>query len=326
MAPLSSDLLGRSVLLVLGVLVFVSLWPRPALAEVSEVTGRAYGYSSSLSLFGEPPVETGPLPVVTLPPDGSTTPITETDADGESARHGPAIVVQATEMTVSTEGTTGPDGSVASSVSVAFGGGDERVSPFSADEVRSTCTASESAVTGSTTLDNASLVTSTDLDGQPADIVDLPAAPAPDTTFGGTIDDVGDTFRIVLNEQIREGDTITVNAVHLYLGQNEDGEPVEGVAEGEAIIGQSVCGITASGTSTEDALPEAATTETAADAVTTTTTGEGETTTTQASDAVAAADQADRGGGWMVPAIGGLAALGVLAALSLRRPRGRHRG
>jgi pyruvate/2-oxoglutarate dehydrogenase complex dihydrolipoamide acyltransferase (E2) component len=58
---------------------------------------------------------------------------------------------------------------------------------------------------------------------------------------------VGDTFRIVFNEQIQEGDTLTVNAVHFYLGQNAEGEPAPGVALGEAIIGQSVCGVTASG-------------------------------------------------------------------------------
>lgn len=312
--------------MVLAALALLSLWQSPALAEVSEVTGQAYGYSSTLSLFGEPPDQTGPLPVVTLPREGSSTPITATDPDAESAQHGPAIVVQATEITVSTVGTTGGDGSVTSSASVAFDGDDERISPFSADEVRSTCTASESAVTGSATLDNASLVTSTDLDGEPADIIDLPASPPPNTTFGGTIDDVGDTFRIVLNEQIKEGDTITVNALHLYLGQNEDGERVEGVAEGEAIIAQSVCGVAAPGAGRPGTPLDGPTTETAAAAGGTTTTAARETTTTGASDALASTDQADGGSGWMVPAIGGLAALGLVAAVSLRRPRGRHRG
>jgi hypothetical protein len=48
---------------------------------------------------------------------------------------------------------------------------------------------------------------------------------------------VGDRFRVVLNEQFEEGGTITVNAMHLYL--------LGDIAVGDAIIGQSVCGVNA---------------------------------------------------------------------------------
>lgn len=321
MVRLSSVALRRPARVVLSVVVFASLWQRPAIADVSEVTGGAYGFSSSVSLFGGPAVDSGPLPVVTLPPEGSTTPITESDSNGESARQGPAIVVQATVIRVSTEGTTGLGGSVTSSASVVFGdNSEERVDPFSADEVRSTCTASESEVNGETTLDDASLVTSTDLDGEPVEIVDLPANPAPNTTLSGTNEAVGDTFRIVLNEQIREGDTLTVNAVHVFLGQNAQGDSVEAVARGEAVVGQSVCGVSTSAPSP----PDAAITETVPNAGAVAGLGGEETTTTRPAQEMAVAEQPDAGAGRATPVVGVLVGGAFLALmLGLRRRRGR---
>jgi hypothetical protein len=302
--------------------VLLSVWPRPALAEVAEVIGSAYGFSSSVSLFDGPAVVSGPTPVVTLPPEGSATPITEVDPDGESAQYGPAIIVQPTTMSVSTEGTAGPQGSVTSSSSVEFEKDEDEVElgPFDADRLESTCTATESGATGSATLSAASLVISSDPDsGEPVETIDLPVDPAPNTTFGGTIDDVGDTYRIVLNEQIVEGDTLTVNAVHFYLGQNEAGETVEGVARGEAVIGQSVCGVTASG-SGEPSAPNPELGEA-------TTEVEEANTTTSLGEAIAVPEQADPDAGPGPLPIGALVGGGLLAALlfRLRRPRGRHR-
>lgn len=235
--------------LLFSAMALSTFWQRQAAdAEVAAVTGSAYGFFTRVGLFGGPPSDIGPVLVVTLPQGGSPEPITQTDADGDSAVYGPAPIVETAAMTVSTEGTTGPDGSVTSSSSVEFNENqEEQVDPFNADNLLSTCTASESEVTGSTTLTNATLVTSTNPEGEPEETIDLPASPAPNTTFGGTIDVVDDTFRIVLNEQIREGDKLTVNAVHFYFGQNAAGEDVGGTALGEAIIGQSVCGVTATG-------------------------------------------------------------------------------
>ena len=301
-------------LLALAVL-FSGFWhQRPALAEVTEVTGSAYGFFTSVSLFGGAATDIGPLPVVTLPPGGSADPITETDPDGDSAQYGPAVIVQTTGMTVSTEGTTGPEGSVTSSSSLEFAENqEEQVDPFNADDLRSTCTASEAGVDGSVTLNDASLVTSTDAEGEPAETIDLPADPAPNTTFGGTIDHVGDTFRIVLNEQILEGDTLTVNAVHFYLGQNAAGEEVPGVANGDAILGQSVCGVGASGAGAPAATP---------DTQPETTGGAGEsTTTTPSGEPVVATDEGDSGSSLAPLVIGALAGAGLLTALILAARR-----
>lgn len=325
MARFSSVALRRPARVVLTVAVLVALWQHPAIADVSEVTGGAYGFSSSVSLFDGPAVDSGPLPVVTLPPEGSPTPITESDPDGESAQQGPAIVVQATAMTVSTEGTTGVGGSVTSSASVVFGDAEEeRVDPFSADEVGSTCTASESEVTGAAALDNASLVTSTDLEGEPVEVIDLPENPAPNTTLSGTNDAVGDTFRIVLNEQIREGDTLTVNAVHVFLGQNAQGASVDAVARGEAILGQSVCGVVTSVASSRDADIS----ETVPDAAAGGNDDRQATTTTTPGEAVAVRETGELGSSRPSPLFGVLVG-GLVAALFVwlrhLRPRPRHR-
>lgn len=323
MARVASRSLRRSARLALSVAVLIGIWQRPALADVSEVTGAAYGFSSTISLFDGPAVVSGPLPVVSLPPAGSAEVITQSDPHGALAKQGPAIVVRATALTVSTEGTTGPDGSVTSSASVVFdGSSDDRIDPFSADGLASRCTARESEVTGSTTLDNAFLVTSTDFDGEPVEIINLPTNPAPNTTMAGTNDAVGDTFRIVLNEQIREGDTLTVNAVHVYLGQNAEGESVEGVARGEAIVGHSVCGISSSGpTGSDDAV-----TDTVLETGLPTTQDRRSTPTTMPGEAVALSEQVDPGGSLASPLIGVL--VGGLAAgffLWLRHLRRRPR-
>lgn len=320
----------RSAGLLLGAVLLASAGQqRPALAEVTEVTGSAYGFSANLSLFDGPPVDKEPVPLVTLPLEGSPEPITATDPEGELAQYGPAIIVQATGITVSTEGTTGPNGSVTSSATVEFDDDRrEQLDPLNADDLLATCTASEGQSIGSVTLNAASLVTSTDPDtGEPVETIDLPTNPAPNTTLGGTIDYVGDTFRIVLNEQITEGDTLTVNAVHYYLGQNQEGESVDGEAKGEAVLGQAVCGVNAAEpggpASASDSLAEETMVEVGEAA---TESGEA-TATTRPGDGLAIADEIDSDNGRRERMIGALVGGGLLAALLLRmrRPAGRHR-
>jgi hypothetical protein len=300
---------------------------RPALAEVTEVTGSAYGFFTSVSLFDGPAAESGPAPVVTLPPEGSAEPITETAADEESVQYGPAIIVQSTAATVSTEGTTGPDGSVTSSAELEFDEErEEQVDPFKADALTGTCTASESGTTGTVTLTNGSLVTSTDPDTEePVETVDLPAEPAPNTSFTGTIDHVGDTFRLVLNEQILEDDTLTVNAVHLYLGEGGDG-----VAQGDAILGQSVCGVDSSASGPSGATPSTHGRGERSESEEPTRTERGAATTApQLEEVIGTTGQAGAGAGdaGRERLIGAVVGGGLLAALifGMRRPKGQHR-
>lgn len=47
--------------------------------------------------------------------------------------------------------------------------------------------------------------------------MELPSDPEPNLAIEGTIDHVGDRFRVVFNDQIDEGGGLTVKAVHIYL-------------------------------------------------------------------------------------------------------------
>lgn len=207
-------------------------------ADVTAVKGSAYGYFSRVSLFGGAPADRGPAPTVTLPPGGSAVPITATAATGD-ARYGPGIIFTSGPITVSTQGTTGPSGSVTTSTSIQ-NINTSRVEVFTAAAASSTCTASQAGVSGSTTITNGTLQTS---DGNPdvsgdETVVAIPSNPAPNTTYNGTLNSTGDTFRYVFNEQTVNPDgSLTVSAGHLYL--------IGPTAVGNLLVGQSVCGVTA---------------------------------------------------------------------------------
>jgi hypothetical protein len=126
-------------------------------------------------------------------------------------------------ITVSTKGKT----SVTSTASVK----DVGPGPFTADAVRSTCTASASGPKGSTTITKGRVVTATDADGNPTKVESVPSRPPANFTLKGQIP-TGDKFRAVFNEQkVKKDGSITVNAVHLYL--------LGPTAKGDVVIAQS---------------------------------------------------------------------------------------
>jgi Bacterial Ig-like domain len=231
-------------------LVLIGIGQGSANAEVTGVKGNAYGYFASVSLFGGPPNTRGPTPTVTLPSSGSATPITATAPTG-LVQIGPAILFSSGQLDVSTRGTTGSTGLVTSSTNIQSvnTSGNE---VFTADNVASRCTATEADISsGSTTITNGTLQTSEgnpDVEGDET-VVQVPTNPAPNTTFNGQIEGVGDSFRYVFNEQIRNPDgSITVNAAHqIFLGPT---------AVGDLIIGRSVCGVTATTTPTGTKAPK----------------------------------------------------------------------
>ncbi|HEV2766594.1 MAG TPA: choice-of-anchor P family protein [Acidimicrobiales bacterium] len=195
-------------------------------AQVGEVSGGAFGYSANVSLFGAAQPPAGPAPSVTLPPAGGN----ETDsAPSGTVVFGPATLFESGALNVSTEGTTGPDGSVTSSASVLGVG----PGPFTAGEVSSTCTATADGVTASTTIANGVL------QGTSSGQVNVPASPGRNTSYEGVVEGANDNFRIVFNEQVVEDNSVTVNAVHMYL--------LGPTAEGELVIGQSRCGLGGAG-------------------------------------------------------------------------------
>ena len=207
----------------------------PSSAQVTEVTGSAMGASASVSLFGGPPIVLAPTATVTLPPTGGNE---SNSVPSIAFQTGPARLLETGAVNVSTQGTTGPGGSVTSSSSLA----NVLIGGFEATEVSSTCTASEAGASGSTTITGGRYVTQDpDIDVEGDEVfADLPANPAPNTSLTGVVPGVGDTYTVVLNEQTAAAGSITVTAAHFTLmGPN---------ATGETILGQSVCGVTAGGT------------------------------------------------------------------------------
>jgi hypothetical protein len=174
---------------------------------------------------------------VTLAADAANSPQSASVASAR-ADAGPATIFSSGRIDVSTAGWLEPDGSVTSSATIAHLGvvGEDN---FAARSLASTCTASESGVSGSTTITDGLLVTDNGDDDHERVTVTLPANPAPNTTYEGLlrIGSRTDTFRWVFNEQIVNADgSLTVNAAHEYL--------LGPIATGDLIVGQVVCGVT----------------------------------------------------------------------------------
>jgi hypothetical protein len=228
----------------------VAALPSPSGAVITlAVKGSATGYLSNVSLFGGPYSQRGPAgtpgcdatsttacsPSVELPITGGNP--SATDVDGATAQYGPAIIFSAGQMDVSTQGTTGFTGSVTSSASIqnVNKSGQE---VFTAAAASSTCTASQAGVSGSTTITNGTLQTS---EGDPnvegdETVVPIAANPPANTSYNGVLEGVGDSFRYVFNEHVRNLDgSITVYAAHLYL--------LGPTAVGDLFISKSECGV-----------------------------------------------------------------------------------
>lgn len=221
------------------------LGQRPAQADVAAVNGSAYGYSCVISAVGSTCAPRGPTPTVSLAPDASNSPQT---AGAASARadSGPATIFSSGRIDVSTQGTLGPAGAVTSSTNIANvnASGQEN---FTASNLASTCSASETALSGSTAItggtldvDNGDTDPTNSIPDHPPVTVTLPARPAPNTTYEGHlhIGNTTDSFRWVFNEQILGADgSVVINAAHEFL--------LGPIATGELIVGRSSCGVTA---------------------------------------------------------------------------------
>ena len=286
---------GIVIVLMATVLVF-GLGQRPAMADVTQVKGSAYGAFVKVGLFGGAPTQVGPAAVVELPATGGR----KDDARPELlAQFGPATVFggqykdpgrnPSGELKASTEGKTGTDGFVTTSASVVnIGPG-----PLIADNMSSTCRANRDGVSGSATIAKGMVETSYNKETQePATTVPIPDKPAPNTVIEGTIDHVGDRFRMVFNEQVIQGGTLTVRAAHMYLLGN--------IAVGDMIVGESVCGVT------DDGLRSP-------------------TTTAPAATSAEPAKSGSSGGGGSAPlivaAVAVAAGLGLVAVTVVRRRR-----
>ena len=257
--------------------VAVSAWAvvstaGPSQAVVTAVKGSAYGYFASVSLFGGPANVRGPEPVVTLAPDASNSPQNASLAQG-LVQFGPAIVFSTDQINVSTQGSLGAGGSVTSTASLTnINRSGQEV--FTASSASSTCTATESGVSASTTINDGVLQTSEGNPNVEGDevLVNIPTNPPPNYTVNGQIETVGDNFQYIFNEQIVNPDgSITVYAGHLRL--------LGPTAVGDVYWGKSECGVTATVTTTTSTSTTTIPTTTSTSTTTTTSTTTSTTTT-----------------------------------------------
>jgi Ca2+-binding RTX toxin-like protein len=173
---------------------------------------------------------------VTLAPDASNSPQMASLAQG-IVQFGPAIVFSTGQITVATQGSLGAGGSV-TSTSTLQNINRSAQEPFTATSASSTCTATETDVSGSTTINNGVLRTSEGDPGIDGDetFVNVPTNPAPNTVINGTLEGPGDSFQYIFNEQIVNPDgAITVYAGHLRL--------LGPIAVGDLFWGKSECGV-----------------------------------------------------------------------------------
>jgi hypothetical protein len=198
--------------------------------------------TTSLGAAGAPTaeavIEVGPEPRVTLPAEGGSV------ADSTATFEIDGLPV-AGVADVAANGDLGPTGSVDASATVA----DVDLFLLGADLVDTSCAADLDGRTGATTLENAGGIISGP----------FPTDPDPNTLSPFTIDatfpiDIDGTtltvqYQTVLNEQIDDGVTLSVNGMHPFLSIRVDpegpntGDPELTLFELDAIFGQVTCGV-----------------------------------------------------------------------------------
>lgn len=195
--------------------------------DVTAVAGAAFGESVAVTI-GEVggSISSPPTPSVTLAAAGGSQ-----VKSAPRVKVGPnGIFLTSGLLLASTQGAIGPSGSSTSDAAVAEV--DALGATLTATSVASTCAANETGATGSTTLEGAMLALNE------KQIVSLPATPAPNTTYEGSNASTGDTFTVILNEQVVVKGGISVVAVHIVLHGP--------MATGDIILASSQCGVTTS--------------------------------------------------------------------------------
>ena len=200
-------------------------------------SGSAYAVSVHATLLGNPAVTIDPLPLAAYP----------TGEDKSVAEIGPqaAGLVTGRVLTASSNLAGSTLLSKAAVAEVEVGNIVDGMVPAShllrASLVSAQCTAQGGDLVGNADLAELNVL-GTDID------VDA----APNTTVN-----VLDTVRVVVNEQIRQGPTLTVNAVHVIV----EG-PVSGVVTADIVLSQAVCSAGGGPTTTTTPSPTGPTTPT----------------------------------------------------------------
>ena len=220
----------------------------------SAVRGSAFGYYTNVSLFGGPydlrgygQSSTAPAvaatPSVALPSTGGS--VSLTDADGSMAAYGPAVIFgwyntstqtygSSGSQTVTAQGSTSGNGTVLSRSTVNNAGPGPLVMP----QIVTTCQRSGATTVISVQVTDGFVEKSTDPNtGDVTSTQAIPSNPTPGLSISGTLDHIGDSFRIVFNEQTTNADgSRTVVGAHMYL--------LGPTAVGDMVIASATCGVT----------------------------------------------------------------------------------
>jgi hypothetical protein len=187
----------------LSVATAMTLAPPSALADDAP-TGSAYAASVQATLLDAVNAAVGPLPVATYPSGDDSSAVKLGVYNNQVLK---AHLLNASSLLDSSTLT-----SAASIADVSALG------LISAKLITSTCVADPSGVQGS------------------ANLVDVVVAGQPINLAGPKEIKIGNEVVVRINEQIREGDTLTVNALHVIVGGH-----IAGVAQADVVLSQSTC-------------------------------------------------------------------------------------
>lgn len=193
-------------------------------------TGSAFAVSVDMTLLGTPAVRVDPIPFVSYPQGGSDSVVDI----------GPRTLGSITGGVLNASSTTSGDvlTSRASLADVVVKDVLKISDVLSATAVEAQCAAGPGSLSGSSSV--------VDLKVLGVD-VDVNAAP-------GTEINVLDVAKVRINEQIREGDTITVNAVRVIV----DGA-LAGVTTADIVLAQAKCSAASDDTGTTSPTPTSST-------------------------------------------------------------------
>jgi hypothetical protein len=201
----------------LAAIAALAVFAGAAQADVTEVSGGAFGESVDVRLLNAVPVTSGPLPSVTLPSSGAQPAITASVLSASV----PGLL-SAGVLNASTEGRNlgTHDGFATSSASVADV--NALAGRITATVIGSECTSNGDGSTGSSTLTN----------------VNILGAPVNVNTPPNTVISLPGVGSVTINEQIRtdeaQSTSIVVRAIHVRLNGL--------LGSGDVIIAESRCG------------------------------------------------------------------------------------
>ncbi len=208
----------------LGVTALAAVLAAPASAQTDKgPTGSAYALSVTSTLLNAPLVRIDPRPLVVYPSGGEDS-LVEV---GPNA----AGLVTANALNASSVRKGRTLNSAASIAEVTVG------NILTASVVEAECAAGPTGVTGGSRIAGLTVL------GQKIDV-----------TVPGEIDVLG-VAKVRIDEQLRTGDTLTVNAVHVIVGG-----PVGPVTSADIVLSQAKCRWAGGGTTTTPTTPPTSTT------------------------------------------------------------------